>query len=47
MLAAIRREADCAQAGKARIIAKMNSLLEPEIITALYEASRRPASPST
>ena len=40
MLAAIRGEIEAAQAGKsARIIAKMNSLLEPEIITALYEAS--------
>jgi polyphosphate kinase len=40
MLAAIRAETDAARAGKAaRIIAKMNSLLEPEIITALYEAS--------
>jgi len=40
MLAAIRGEIEAAQAGKpARIIAKMNSLLEPEIISALYEAS--------
>ncbi len=40
-LAAIREEAAAARAGKrARIIAKMNSLLEPEIIDALYEASR-------
>jgi polyphosphate kinase len=40
MLAAIRAEIEAAQAGKpARIIAKMNSLLEPEIISALYEAS--------
>ena len=40
MLAAIRGEIEAAQAGKsARIIAKMNSLLEPEIIEALYEAS--------
>ncbi|MFA4969927.1 MAG: polyphosphate kinase 1, partial [Sulfuritalea sp.] len=40
MLAAIRGEIEAARAGKpARIIAKMNSLLEPEIITALYEAS--------
>ncbi len=40
MLAAIHGEIDAARTGKpARIIAKMNSLLEPEIITALYEAS--------
>jgi polyphosphate kinase len=40
MLAAIRGETEAALSGKpARIIAKMNSLLEPEIITALYEAS--------
>jgi polyphosphate kinase len=40
MLAAIQNEITAAIAGKpARIIAKMNSLLEPEIITALYEAS--------
>ena len=40
MLAAIRAEMDAAKDGKpARIIAKMNSLLEPEIIEALYEAS--------
>jgi polyphosphate kinase len=40
MLKAIRGEIEAAQAGKpARIIAKMNSLLEPEIIEALYEAS--------
>jgi polyphosphate kinase len=41
MLAAIHAEIEAARAGKsARIIAKMNSLLEPEIITALYEASQ-------
>ncbi|MDP2134434.1 MAG: polyphosphate kinase 1 [Sulfuritalea sp.] len=41
MLGAIREEMEAARAGKpARIIAKMNSLLEPEIITALYEASQ-------
>ena len=40
MLNAIRAETEAALAGKpARIIAKMNSLLEPEIISALYEAS--------
>jgi polyphosphate kinase len=40
MLDAIRGEIDAARAGQpARIIAKMNSLLEPEIIEALYEAS--------
>jgi polyphosphate kinase len=40
MLDAIRAETEAALAGKpARIIAKMNSLLEPEIIEALYEAS--------
>jgi polyphosphate kinase len=37
----IRREADHARAGNpARIIAKMNALQAPEIINALYEASR-------
>jgi polyphosphate kinase len=41
MLAAIREEAEAARAGRrARIIAKMNSLLEPGIINALYDASR-------
>ncbi len=41
MLAAIRQETEAARAGrKAHIIAKMNSLLEPEIIEALYEASQ-------
>ena len=41
MLAAIREEAEAARAGRrARIIAKMNSLLEPGIIDALYDASR-------
>ncbi len=41
VLEAIRREIKFAKDGKrAHIIAKMNSLLEPEIITALYEASQ-------
>jgi polyphosphate kinase len=41
MLAAINRETEHAKAGKgARIVAKMNALLEPEVIAALYEASR-------
>ncbi|SBT10014.1 Polyphosphate kinase [Candidatus Accumulibacter aalborgensis] len=41
VIAGIRAEADAARAGKrSRIIAKMNSLLEPETICALYEASQ-------
>ncbi|HHL4078978.1 MULTISPECIES: polyphosphate kinase 1 [Burkholderia] len=37
----IRAEIDNAQAGKrARIVAKMNALLEPSVIAALYEASQ-------
>jgi polyphosphate kinase len=41
VLDAIRNETKLAKAGKrAQIIAKMNALLEPEIITALYEASQ-------
>ncbi|ADE13175.1 polyphosphate kinase 1 [Sideroxydans lithotrophicus] len=41
ILAAIRNETRLAKEGKrAHIIAKMNSLLEPETITALYEASQ-------
>ncbi len=41
MLAAIKREAHHARRGKpARIIAKMNSLIEPRIIEALYRASQ-------
>lgn len=40
MLEHIRRESDNARAGKpAHIIAKMNALVEPQIIHALYEAS--------
>jgi polyphosphate kinase len=41
IVAAIRREAEHARLGKpARIIAKMNALLEPLIIEELYEASQ-------
>jgi polyphosphate kinase len=41
VIAAINREADNARAGrKARIIAKMNSLVEDETIEALYNASQ-------
>ena len=41
VLDAIQRETKLAREGQAaHIIAKMNSLLEPEIITALYEASQ-------
>jgi polyphosphate kinase len=41
MLKVIRREAALARAGKrGRIIAKMNALLEPEVIEALYAASQ-------
>ncbi|MDR0528473.1 MAG: polyphosphate kinase 1 [Zoogloeaceae bacterium] len=41
IIAHIRAETEAARAGrKARIIAKMNSLLEPEVIHALYDASR-------
>lgn len=41
VLAAIRQETEHARAGRrARIIAKMNALLEPEVIRALYEASQ-------
>jgi polyphosphate kinase len=41
VMAAIRRETRIAKAGKkARIIAKMNALLEPQVIEALYTASQ-------
>ena len=41
VLRAIHRETELAKAGKrASITAKMNALLEPEVIHALYEASR-------
>lgn len=41
ILLAIRRETELAKAGKrGHIIAKMNALLEPETINALYEASQ-------
>jgi len=40
LLRRIRREAEQARAGlPARIVAKMNALVEPEVIRALYEAS--------
>jgi polyphosphate kinase len=41
LLAAIKREAEAAQAGReSGIVAKMNALLEPQIIAQLYEASQ-------
>jgi polyphosphate kinase len=41
LIEAIRAEADNARAGKkARIVAKMNALLEPTVIIELYEASQ-------
>jgi polyphosphate kinase len=41
LIQAIRAEADNARAGKkARIVAKMNALLEPTVIIELYEASQ-------
>ena len=41
LLAAIQREAEHARQGRAaRIVAKMNALLEPQVIQALYQASQ-------
>ncbi|MDP2026969.1 polyphosphate kinase 1 [Sulfuriferula sp.] len=41
VLAAIKREAALAQSGQpAEIIAKMNALVEPDVVSALYEASQ-------
>ncbi|GHT81472.1 polyphosphate kinase [Betaproteobacteria bacterium] len=41
VVAAIRREMESARAGRrARVIAKLNALLEPEVIATLYEASQ-------
>ncbi len=40
-IAMIRREIDhCSNGGKGRIVAKMNSLVDPKIIATLYEASQ-------
>lgn len=41
VVAGIQAEAETARAGgKARVVAKMNSLVEPEVINAMYEASQ-------
>jgi polyphosphate kinase len=41
LVAAIKKEAEAAKAGKkAGVVAKMNALLEPEIIAELYDASK-------
>ena len=41
LIAAIKKEAEAAKAGKkVGLVAKMNALLEPEIIAELYEASK-------
>jgi polyphosphate kinase len=41
MIEMIRREAEhCQNGGNGRIVAKMNALVDPQIIEALYEASR-------
>lgn len=41
VVAGIQAESEIARAGgKARIVAKMNSLIEPEVINAMYEASQ-------